>query len=152
MEYRQATRKDFPRIREMMQSLYREDPSDQVVGPEKMARTLEESLLWPEKLRLVIIEEEGQVLGYALLVNYWSNEYGSDIVFIDELFVVQGHRGRGAAKGFFEWLEKGCKPGTTFRLEVTPSNERAYNLYARLGFRPVRNRQLIWMPGKERKG
>ena len=73
--------------------------------------------------------------GYALLIPYWSNEFGGTLLFIDELFVIAQARSRGIARQFFAFLAA-SRPfrAVALALEVDPTNERAKNLYESIGF------------------
>ena len=73
--------------------------------------------------------------GYALLIPYWSNEFGVTLLFIDELFVIAQARSRGIARQFFAFLAA-SRPfrAVALALEVDPTNERAKNLYESIGF------------------
>ena len=75
------------------------------------------------------------VCGYALLIPYWSNEFGGTLLFVDELFVDEAHRGQGIARSFLTFLA-GDRPyrAVALALEVSPRNERARALYESLGF------------------
>jgi hypothetical protein len=44
------------------------------------------------------------LLGYALLIPYWSNEFGGVLLFVDELFVLREVRNRGIGHSFFRFL------------------------------------------------
>ena len=82
-----------------------------------------------------MLEVEGRVAGYALLVAFWSNEYGGEVCCVDELYVVPGARGRGFGSALFEGIGRlwGREP-VAVALEVRPENTRALSLYRRLGF------------------
>jgi GNAT superfamily N-acetyltransferase len=40
-------------------------------------------------------EFDRQVVGYALLMSFWSNEYGGELCNVDELYVQPAQHGRG---------------------------------------------------------
>jgi GNAT superfamily N-acetyltransferase len=149
IHFRKATPADWEILKPLMLGLYQEDPSPYPVTPEKIARTLEESSRHPEKLQLIAfesadLETRDRVIGYALLVFYWSNEVGGTVIFIDELFIASTHRGQGIATQFFTWLEQTyTSTAQGFALETTPSNTRARALYEKLGFRPYKNQLLF---------
>lgn len=103
----------------------------------KIRATVNEFALKPEKGRFVIFEINQIIVGYALLVFYWSMEYGGNFIFIDEIFVEQAHRNQGISSTFFQWLESEFRgKAVGFFLEVEPSNDRALTLYQRMGFVP----------------
>ena len=136
-------------------ALYQEDGGSRSssVTSETVRRTLREFAQKPEKGRAIAFESDGQLVGYALLVIYWSNELGGDTVFIDELFVHPDYRNQGIAALFFEWLERevGDYPSgelqsnraVALMLETTPENARAAALYQRLGFKAYANLPFI---------
>jgi GNAT superfamily N-acetyltransferase len=84
---------------------------------------------------VVVFEAEGRIVGYALLINFWSNEYGGIVLNIDELYVVPERRGAGTGTAFLNYLAAG-HPGdcVALKLEVLPYNRRALRLYEKLGF------------------
>jgi len=141
--YRDFEERDFGDFREMVLCLYDEDPEGQAISDEKIARTVRESLASPEKLRIVMICADGKIIGYGLLVFYWSNEYGGDILNIDELYIGKEYRNSGIASGFIERLKREYENVAAIAVEATPSNEAAERLYARLGFEASPNAHLI---------
>lgn len=149
IHFRVATAADWEVLQPLMLTLYQEDPSPHPVTPAKIDRTLQESVKHPEKLQLIAFEQTDQpaeehVMGYALLVFYWSNEIGGNVVFIDELLIAPAYRGQGIATQFFTWLEHTfATVASGFALETTPANTRARALYEKLGFRPYKNQLLF---------
>jgi ribosomal protein S18 acetylase RimI-like enzyme len=128
----------------MMQALYIEDPPSVPVDPARFELTIARFLDEPACGSVVVFAEAEQTRGYALLVPYWSNEYGGTIVHVDELFVVPEARSQGIARQFFDFLDRTQPFGAVaIVLEVSPDNLRAQRLYASLGFSPRRNTTLI---------
>jgi GNAT superfamily N-acetyltransferase len=89
--------------------------------------------------QIVLFLEGTEVRGYALLVPYWSNEFGGTLLFVDELFVASRFRSRGIGRSFFKYLEqeRPFQP-VAFGLGVNPGNNRARRLYESLGFAELR--------------
>jgi GNAT superfamily N-acetyltransferase len=119
-------------------ALNEEDPGVRPVPPDHMQRTLAMFRQEPWRGVAAVLEIEGRVSGYALLVSFWSNEIGGEIVVLDELYVEPAHRGQGLATQLIDELaaKRGPwpKPWRAIALEVTPANNRAMKLYQRLGF------------------
>ena len=116
-----------------------EDPPPHPVPPEHVRQTLLALREVPSRGRAIVLELEGQVCGYALLIAYWSNELGGEVCTIDELYVEPEYRGRRHATRLIDSLATGeglwsPKP-VALTLEVTPNNVRARQLYERAGFR-----------------
>jgi GNAT superfamily N-acetyltransferase len=96
-----------------------------------------------------VAEDGGErlLVGYAILVSFWSNELGGETCEIDELFVEASWRGRGLATELLERLEdeRSLWPRrpVALCLQVTPDNARARALYERMGFRVRKNTMLV---------
>jgi GNAT superfamily N-acetyltransferase len=137
--WRLATESDDESIVSMCMALNAEDPGPAPVRPSQMRRTLAKLRKEPFRGRAIMCEVDGHPAGYALLISFWSNELGGEVCNIDELFVLQAYRGRGIATVLLTKLTDGQQclwPGNpvALALEVSPANERARALYARLGF------------------
>lgn len=144
VHFRPATEADWDAIALLVLELYQEDPSPNPVTQENIARTFQESIQHPEKVQVIVFDLADIVIGYSLLVFYWSNELGGNVIFIDELCVSQANRGQGIATQFFAWLEQTySSQAVAFMLETTPDNDRARALYEKLGFSSYKNQHLI---------
>jgi GNAT superfamily N-acetyltransferase len=144
-------RKHFAEVARMMARLYAEDPSQHPVNPRSFPKTLRFLLANPTRGRVILFKLYRQLVGYALLIPYWSNEFGGTLLFIDELFVLSDHRGQGIAKSFFSQLK--LKPpfnAIALALEVTRANRRAQKLYRSLGFTPRTNEILVFGRSREK--
>lgn len=138
--WRPARPDEDDRIGELCLDLYRDDPGPRPVGPDQVRRTLLTLRAEPWRGRAVVLEVEGQLVGYALLISFWSNELGGEVCDVDELFVAREHRGRGHATSLFAALDRGelwPGPWVALALGTTPGNADARRLYARLGFASV---------------
>ncbi len=137
--WRLATAPDDESIVSMCMALNAEDPGPAPVHPPQVRRTLAKLREEPYRSHALLCEVDGRPVGYALLISFWSNELGGEVCIIDELFVVQAHRGQGLATDLLTKLaniEQSLWPGepVALALEVNPANERARALYVRLGF------------------
>jgi ribosomal protein S18 acetylase RimI-like enzyme len=136
--WRPATPDDDEQVIALGLSLYREDPSPELVAAESFRRTLGALRAEPLRGRALALEVDGAVVGYALLVSFWSNELGGEVCDIDELYVAPSARSHGWGSRLLDGLAAGSTlwPGdaVALALEVTPDNTRARTLYERLGF------------------
>jgi GNAT superfamily N-acetyltransferase len=138
--WRVAQPGDEDSLVEMCLRLYEEDRGLFPVQAENMRATLAALSGDPCRGRAVVLEIQSQILGYALLIAYWSNEFGGNLCAVDELFVVPGHRRQGHGRSLFEAIARGdlwSTPIVGMALGVTPDNVRARRLYERLGFAAV---------------
>jgi GNAT superfamily N-acetyltransferase len=146
--WRPAAEPDFGRIIEMNASLDAEDPSETTpFDRAMMRRTLTELMVNPVRGAVAVLELSGRQCGYALLISFWSNEFGGEICAVDELYVEPEFRGRGFATQFINDLASGESrvwPRRTamIAVEAYRTNPRAKALYERLGFKASPNHTL----------
>jgi ribosomal protein S18 acetylase RimI-like enzyme len=128
----------------MMHGLHSEDQGESPVDDSRFPLTIAFFPANPSHGRIVLFEEGGTLRGYALLVPYWSNEFGCPLVVVDELFVTPEARNRGIARNFFQFLgNERPFDAVALALEVNPSNTGALRLYQSLGFARRHNSLLI---------
>jgi GNAT superfamily N-acetyltransferase len=143
IQYRTITPTDHATLVELMRQLYEEDPGERPVLEEHFWRTLRELELHPEKGTIFVIEKDHQLIGYGVLINFWSNECGGNVLTIDELYVAKHARGQGIGAEFVRHLiDSKLNDAVALRLEVTPANARARRLYERLGFSSHKNETM----------
>lgn len=142
IEIREYYDQDYNELVEMVNSLYREDPVGQPMKISKVEATISEYKKHPEKLRIVILLQDNKIIGYSILVYFWSNEYGGNILIIDELYIKEKYRNDGIGSYFIKSIEENDDT-VAIQLETTPSNKRVFNYYIRLGFEVVKNTHLI---------
>jgi GNAT superfamily N-acetyltransferase len=122
----------------MMRLLYEEDEA--AVDVSRFPSSIKHLISHPSSGQIVLFREGSELRGYALLVPYWSNEFGGTLLFVDELFVASGSRNRGIGHSFFRYLEQQRPFGPVgLALEVSPRNSRGRRLYESLGFVLRRN-------------
>lgn len=128
-----------PQLFEMMRGLYAAEHTDPQNAPGEMhfRRTVDRLLTEPHRGRILLFIDDTAIYGYAILIPYWSNEFGGNLLFVDELFVKPEFRNRGIARKFFDFLRT-QRPfdAVVCALEVSPNNSRARKLYKSLGFEP----------------
>jgi ribosomal protein S18 acetylase RimI-like enzyme len=144
--WRLAKPEDDRELIAMCLELYREDPSPVPVSKLNISQTLIRFREEPLRGRAVVLDMNGVIAGYALLASFWSNELFGEICFIDELYVKPNHRGNGFSQMLISELpnERELWPvrPVAIDLEVTPQNEKARALYAKLGFAPTKNAHM----------
>ena len=80
-----------------------------------------------------IFEEEGSVIGYGVLAYTYSQEAGGKVVWLEEIYLKEAFRGKGAGSHFIDFVLESI-PAKRYRLETEPENEKAAALYRRKGF------------------
>lgn len=145
-DYRPAQPADWPVIEAMCLALYAADVVGEPMDRGKIRRSLRGLAEHPDRGQVVVAEADGCVAGYAIVIWFWSNEYGGLLAVVDELWVEPGQRGRGVASGLFAWLRRQYPELVGLDLEVSPENDQALGWYQRRGFVPIRNQMLRWLP------
>jgi len=140
VKFRPFTHNDSTELKEMIFCLYREDPDGGKVTEENISSTIRELTANPHNGSITIFEIEGEIAGYAILIFFWSNEYGGDILHIDEIYVKPSWRNKGIASDFIKGYADKVK---AIWLEVIPTNEKAMKFYKKLGFKETKNTWLI---------
>src|SRR5258708_34287132 len=127
----------------MMRELYATDAPDLNVNPEHFPETIERWLAEPSRGRILLFMREAAVCGYALLIPYWSNEFGGTVLLVDELLVEKEFRGQGMARAFFDFIATD-RPfdAVALALEVSPRNAKARARDESAGFRERSHRML----------
>jgi len=143
VEYRDFEEQDFSALRDMMYCLYEEDPEGQALDDAKIEKTIRENAAHPEKIRICMIFADGIIAGYCIVCFAWSNEYGGDILIIDELYIKKEYRNDRLASEFIMHQMRAYTNVAAIAVEATPSNEAAVRLYKRLGFEASPNDHLV---------
>ena len=133
MDYRYAERKDTGLILSFIRQLSEyEELANEVVATEEL---LEEWLFDKEKAEVIFALEGEKEVGFALFFHNFSTFLGRAGIYLEDLFVLPGYRGKGYGKGLILRLaaiaaERGCG-----RLEwwCLDRNSPAIGFYLSLG-------------------
>ena len=137
MRIRPGTADDLPVIADLIRGLARFEKLEHEVKltDELLAKGLFGDRPYAET---VLAEEDGTPIGFALFFYSFSTFLALPGIYLEDLFVVPEHRGRGVGRTLLSHLarlavEKGCG-----RLEwaVLNWNRDAIGFYERLGARP----------------
>ena len=94
-------------------------------------------------MRGLMITKDDNIIGYLLLSFTYSNEVGGMVVWIEELFILEQHRGNGYGKRVLQWvISSYSNKAKRFRLEVTEENTLAKKLYQSMGFSNLSYEQM----------
>lgn len=144
INYRQFDESDRKELSAMIQALYVEDPPGLTMSSEKIDRTITELTSHPDKGTIILLTNDSDIVGYSLLINFWSNEFGGNVLTIDELYIKQDYRSQGIGTNFIKHLIESKFAGAVgLQLEVTEKNEKARRLYEKFGFKKYKNDILM---------
>lgn len=140
---RDITENDRQIFIEMGREFYGSPACNHGIPEEYFEATLQECLRSKTYARVLMLEDEGEIVGYFNMSVTWSNEAGGKVIWLEELFFKEASRGKGYGTQVFAWVEKEYPDAKRFRLEVTLENERAIALYKKLGYEELPYLQMI---------
>ena len=102
MSYRYATEQDAPLILSFIRSLAEyEHMADEVVATENLLR---EWIFKKKKAEVIFALEDGKEVGFALFFHNFSTFLGRAGIYLEDLFILPEHRGKGYGKGLIQAL------------------------------------------------
>jgi ribosomal protein S18 acetylase RimI-like enzyme len=141
--YRLLTPRDVAAYVALVRAFYRECLPGVDMPPERVLATVRELEHNRTRGTVFVFERGESLVGYCILVNYWSNELGGNVLCVDELYVSPPHRGQGIGSDFLGLLAKVAPADTRgFQIEVRDGNRRALGFWRRLGFTEGKRRLL----------
>lgn len=101
--------------------------------------TLHESLFVQHQAEVILAEEDGEAVGFALFFHNFSTFRGRHGLYIEDIFVDQIHRGKGHGKILFKELARIAKARGCKRMEwvVLDWNAPSIAFYKSLGAIPM---------------
>ena len=111
LNFRYAERKDIPLILKFIKELADyEKMLDEVVADEA---TLEEWIFDKQKAEVIFAMENSKEIGFALFFHNFSTFLGRAGIYLEDLYVQPGYRGKGYGKAILKKLasiavERGC--------------------------------------------
>lgn len=106
---------------------------------EELAEVFSDALSNPQQITIFMIEEEGQVIGFAntmTIFSIWSEGYA---LAVEEMYIRDDMQGRGLGKKAIKELEDYARTSGYRRLQFQSENTspQAEKLYGKLGYKPV---------------
>lgn len=135
---RNATPADAPTIAEFNRLLALESESKEL-DRAVLDRGVRLALERPELCRYFMAEFEGQIVGQTMLTYEWSDWRAGVFWWIQSVYVLPEHRGRGAFRSLFEHIAALAKADAAvcgLRLYVEQHNAPALATYAKMGLAP----------------
>ncbi len=127
---------DLDNFSRFVMGLYTDDPGGMPMTYARARRQASSMLDRPDRVRMLLIEVEAEPVGHAILVPYWSNEFGGEIMWLDEMYIAPTHRHRGIGTAVLTRLQKWAEEEGWWRVELEAHrrNEHALKVYERAGF------------------
>jgi hypothetical protein len=100
VQFRDYRPDDRPQLTKMIFGLYQHDAEGQPMTVQKVHRTIERLSTHPDQGRIVIFSLDDEPIGYAILNFFWSNEFGGNLISVDELIVLKPYQSQSTAIHF----------------------------------------------------
>lgn len=144
LTFRDITLRDRDLVLPMVRDFYQTDAVDHPVPQEIIDRSFAAAADPAEPLLRGVLAYDGEeAVGYVYVTECYSAEVGGRCVFIEEIFLKDGCRGRGFGREIMAFLRKEYPAARRFRLEVTKANESAIRLYEKSGYHYLRYDQMV---------
>jgi GNAT superfamily N-acetyltransferase len=91
------------------------------------------------RIRVLMAEEDGVCVGYAIYLFTYSSFLARPTLYLEDVFVMPEHRGRGLGRAFIDVLLREARREGCGRMEwvVLRWNKPALRFYEKLGARPL---------------
>ena len=133
MNIRTMQEKDKSSVMEMMETFY-SSPAVWTNGSKQIFENdIAHCLNGSPYLEGFVFEQDGGILGYAMIAKSFSTEFGKPCIWIEDIYIKPDFRGQGIASAFFHHLNTTFQ-NCIFRLEVEPENTKAIRTYEKNGF------------------
>jgi len=137
VQIRPATRDDVAAIAELIRGLARYEKLEKDVV---MTEALLDKALFGDRqyAEVLLAEDDGRRVGFALFFHNFSTFLGRPGIYLEDLFVLPEHRGRGVGRTLLTRLAQTAVERDCGRLEwsVLDWNRDAIGFYERIGARP----------------
>ena len=130
---RSMTAADKPCVLEMMRTFYT-SPAVHTDGSQEIYEADIDNCVGENPfVEGFILEENGNIQGYAMIAKSYSTEFGKNCIWVEDLYLKEEFRGKGLGKQFFDFIDRQYTD-CIFRLEVEEENLPARRLYTKSGF------------------
>jgi GNAT superfamily N-acetyltransferase len=137
VQIRPATRDDVAAIAELIRGLARYEKLEKDVV---MTEGLLDKALFGDRqyAEVLLAEQDGRPVGFALFFHNFSTFLGRPGIYLEDLFVLPEHRGRGVGRTLLTRLAQIAVDRDCGRLEwsVLDWNRDAIGFYERIGAQP----------------
>ena len=147
LSFRFAVREDTPLILSFIRALAAyEQMADQVIATEEL---LAEQLFDRGNAEVLFALEDGKEVGFALFFHNFSTFLGRAGLYLEDLYVLPEHRGRGYGKALLRQLARIARERGYGRMEwlCLDWNRPSIDFYLSLGAEPMRDWTVYRLSG-----
>ena len=139
---RKILQADRERVIDMMRSFYN-SPALITNGSEEIFESnVNNCLSNSPYIEGYVFVDRNKVIGYGMLAKSFSTEFGSECVWIEDIYIEQEHRGQGIGSMFIQYV-KDKYSDKVLRIEAEKDNEKAILTYEKNGFMRLPYMELV---------
>lgn len=144
LAFRPVTAADEANFYALAEEFYHSDAVLHPIPAEYHRRAFAEMMRSDQYLSGYLFTDGDSTAGFAVTNRMMQHEAGGMMVWVEELYIRPAYRGQGLGSRFLTWLEQQLQgDAVMLRLETEPENERAQELYYRLGYENLNYLQMI---------
>ena len=144
LTFRPITAADETDFYTMAEEFYHSDAVLHPIPAEYHRRAFSEMMRSGQYLSGYIFTDGDNTAGFAVTNRMMQHEAGGVMVWVEDLYIRPAYRGQSLGSRFLAWLEEQLRgDAVMLRLETEPENERAQELYYRLGYENLNYLQMI---------
>lgn len=144
LTFRPITAADETDFYTMAEEFYHSDAVLHPIPAEYHRRAFAEMMRSGQYLSGYIFTDGDNTAGFAVTNRMMQHEAGGVMVWVEDLYIRPAYQGQGLGSRFLAWLEEQLRgDAVMLRLETEPENERAQELYYRLGYENLNYLQMI---------
>jgi ribosomal protein S18 acetylase RimI-like enzyme len=144
---REAHEKDIPSIIDFQLKLALET-ENMTLDIATLSQGIHKLFKDPNKGRYYVAEENGEIIGCLMNTYEWSDWRCGNIIWIQSVYVVAAHRGKGIYKKMYEHIQQLVMNDSDYRgirLYTDKSNVSAQKVYKKLGMDGEHYQMYEWM-------
>ena len=141
-EIRKIRQEDREIVIDMMRRFYN-SPALITNGSEEIfANNVDNCLINSPYLEGYVFVVEDKVIGYGMLAKSFSTEFGSECIWIEDIYLEEEYRGQGIGSKFIQYV-KDTYSDKILRLEAESDNAKAITTYEKNGFKKLPYMELV---------
>lgn len=127
--------KDLIETNKMVSSFYKEKYPNEVSNTQKILKTVSTFQREEDKGKILIIEDDNKIIGYAIIVLFWSNKNSGDILLIDEMYIKKEYKNNLSLSKCIDYLvSKYNKRIKGFQIELDSMSKDEIDFFSSIGF------------------
>lgn len=130
------------KVLEMSKIFYSSDALDHEVPMDIILDNINVAVSNNDMLTGYVFRDGDEIVGFSYVTCYYETEVGGVCAQILDLYIDEKYRGRGFATQYFNFVFDKYSYAKRFRLEVVKDNEKAINVYKRMGFKEISYGQM----------